>query len=228
MALVDINPDLGRRAVVDTEAMEWQPSPSDSVWRKPLFRTGGESGPVTSVVSYKPGGRFSPHAHPQGEEILVLEGTFGDDLGLYPSGTYLLNPDGSRHAPFSQEGCTLLVRLRQYAGADRPRLVVDTGRLKWLPGAARGLWVKPLYSQEGYPERMALVRWEAGVVFRRRIHRGGEEIFVLSGGFEDELGHYPRGTWIRNVQVGEHTPYTREGCVLYIREGGLLQDRLLA
>jgi hypothetical protein len=97
--LPDINADLTRRVAVDTETVTWKPSPSATVWRKPLYRQGGEFGAATSLVRYAPGGAFRSHARPRGEEILVLDGVFADDHGEYPAGAYLLNPDGGRHPP---------------------------------------------------------------------------------------------------------------------------------
>ncbi len=216
--LPDINPDLNRRAVVATAAMAWESSPSGTVWRKPLYRRGGEYGPVTSVVRYDPGGVFHTHHHPQGEEILVLEGVFSDEHGDYPAGTYLLNPDGSRHAPFSEPGCTLLVRLRQYDGADRPRLVVDTGAAEWRPGAEPGISVKALSSKAGYRERMVLGKWAPGAKLPPSDQ--GEEIFVLTGTLEDELGRYPAGSWIRTPPTGRRELTAEAGATAYVRQGG--------
>jgi anti-sigma factor ChrR (cupin superfamily) len=48
--------------------------------------------------------------HAGGEEILVLDGTFEDEHGAYPKGSWLRSPPLSRHAPFSREGCTILVK----------------------------------------------------------------------------------------------------------------------
>jgi anti-sigma factor ChrR (cupin superfamily) len=173
--LTDVNADLTRRVVVDTQRMTWESSPSGTVSRKPLYRRGGESGPVTSLVRYAPGGAFPEHAHPQGEEILVLDGLFSDEHGDYPAGTFLMNPHGSRHSPRSESGCTLFVRLRQYPGEDRPRMVEDTKvEDGWGPGLVDGLKVRPLYTQGGYPENVALVRWEPGTHFQRHTHWGGE------------------------------------------------------
>ena len=47
--LADNNPDLTRRVLTDTGRMAWEPSPSGTVWRKSLYRQGGEYGPVTSL-----------------------------------------------------------------------------------------------------------------------------------------------------------------------------------
>jgi quercetin dioxygenase-like cupin family protein len=98
MQLADINSDLWVRAVVESDPIDWVASPATGVWRKPLDRAGGESGRATSIVCYDPGARFPPHAHPEGEEIFVLDGVFGDEQGDYPAGTFLLNPPGSCHA----------------------------------------------------------------------------------------------------------------------------------
>ena len=221
--LADINADLGGRTVVVSADMDWESSPSGTVWRKPLFRQGGEYGPVTSIVRYDAGGAFRTHSHPEGEEILVLDGVFADDHGEYPAGSYLLNPDGSRHAPASPAGCVLLVRLRQYAGSDRPQVALDTAAMAWQQDLLPGTWIKPLYRQHGYPENMALVKWEPGTELRRHAHLGGEEVLVLDGAFEDEYGRYSKGTWVRMPHGSEHRPFTRDGCTLYLRVGGLTE-----
>ncbi|MDG0996020.1 MAG: cupin domain-containing protein [Gammaproteobacteria bacterium] len=220
-SLPNINADLSQRIVLDTHAMEWETSPSGTVWRKPLYREGGEFGAVTSLVRYQAGGQFHSHPHPQGEEILVLEGEFCDNHGRYPAGSYLLNPEGSEHAPFSDKGCVLLVRLRQYAGTDRPQTHIDTRNSPWQQGMVDGLSVLPLYSQAGHAESMALVHWEAGTHFHQHSHPGGEEIFVLQGCFEDEHGSYSAGSWIRGPHMSVHKPFSREGCLIYVRVGGM-------
>ena len=109
-----------RGVVRRTADMDWQPSPVAGVWRKRLELAGAvEAGRVTSVVRFDPGARFPRHAHPDGEEILVLHGVFSDETGDYPAGSHLLNPDGTSHAPWSGPGCTLFVKLRQYPGRTR-------------------------------------------------------------------------------------------------------------
>ncbi|MEB3214064.1 MAG: cupin domain-containing protein, partial [Leptolyngbyaceae bacterium] len=52
-------------------------------------------------------------------------------------------------------------------------------------------------------------------------HWGGEEIFVLDGVFEDEQGRYPKGTWLRNPPGSVHSPFSTEGCVIYVKTGHL-------
>jgi anti-sigma factor ChrR (cupin superfamily) len=217
----DINADLSQQIVVDTAQMPWEASPSGTVWRKPLYREGGEFGPVTSIVKYEAGGKFRTHPHPQGEEIFVLDGEFCDDHGRYPAGTYLLNPEGTEHAPYSDIGCTLFVRLRQYDGDERKQLVINMHDKEWRQGMVEGLTILPLYTQPQYPENMALVRWQADTYFPEHTHPGGEEILVLEGTFEDDLGCYPTGSWIRSPHLSKHKPHSKQGCLIYVRVGGL-------
>ena len=110
-----INADFRQRVVIDTQAQAWIASPEPGVDRQPLDRIGGEQARATSLVRYAAGSNFSAHQHGGGEEFLVLDGTFSDEHGDYPAGTYVRNPPGSRHRPFSREGCTLFVKLRQFA-----------------------------------------------------------------------------------------------------------------
>src|SRR5439155_1723555 len=111
MSVAAVNGNLSVRAVADTTRMEWAPSPSRSVWRKRVHLVGPpESGQVTSVVRYEPRSRFPAHDHPQGEEILVLEGEFVDEAGAYSAGCWLRLPAGSQHHPRSAGGCTLYIK----------------------------------------------------------------------------------------------------------------------
>jgi quercetin dioxygenase-like cupin family protein len=214
----DINTDLSVVARVDTAAQDWQDSPSNSVWRKPLFRSGGEFGPVTSVVRYAAGGRFRTHMHPEGEEILVLSGVFSDEHGDYPQGSYLLNPDGSQHAPFSDPGCTLFVRLRQYPGADRPQLCIPSGAMEWQASGVDGVSVKSLYRQDGYPQAMSLIRLHAGAVLPAAVVAGPSEVFVLQG---ELLGlgasGLVSGGWVRLPAGHSAQLHSAEGCEFYLR-----------
>ena len=190
--MTSLNADPNLRAVLDTNALGWTPSPMAGVERRMLDRHGGEVARATSIVRYAPGSRFERHVHGGGEEILVLEGTFSDEQGDYPVGTYLRNPAGSSHVPFSDGGCTLLVKLQQMHPADHQRLVIDTSSSPWLPGLVPGLQVMPLHAFGS--EHVALVRWAPGTVFQPHGHPGGEEIFVLDGVFQDEHGTYPSGS----------------------------------
>ena len=153
-----INGDMTQRAVMHTAAMDWQASPGGGVLRKRLHLVGGvESGQVTSVVQYRKGSSFPAHDHPEGEEILVLDGVFSDEHGDWTAGTYLLNPEGFRHAPFSRDGCVNFVKLRQYAG-ERKHFCVRTDSLPWESGLEPGVEVKILYSHRDFRDSTHLER----------------------------------------------------------------------
>ena len=213
-----INMDFEKRVVIDTARQEWVASPIPGVWRKPLAREDAERGHATSIVRYEPGARFSTHDHPKGEEILVLEGVFSDETGDYPAGTYFRNPEGFRHAPFSEQGCVLLVKLHQFQSDDNQHIVVDTHSASFQPGSGN-LQVLPLH-QHG-SEQVALVRWPAGEHFQAHSHFGGEEIYVISGELMDEHGCYPQGTWIRSPHLSEHFSYVEERTLIWVKVGHL-------
>lgn len=213
-----LNLDFQQRVVIRTEEQEWMASPAVGVSRKLLEREEAERGRATSIVQYAPGSAFATHEHPLGEEILVLEGVFSDENGDYPAGTYIRNPPGSAHAPFSQAGCVLLVKLHQFALADKATVRINTRTAEWLPGQG-GLQVMPLHSFA--TEHCALVKWPAGEVFKPHKHFGGEEIFVLSGEFIDEHGRYPAGTWLRSPHASQHTPRVEQETIIYVKTGHL-------
>ena len=74
----------------------------------PLHEHGGVG---TALVRWAPDTPFDRHAHPGGEEILVLEGSFRDEFGAYPPGTWLRNPRHSQHRPFTgPEGALIYVK----------------------------------------------------------------------------------------------------------------------
>ncbi len=215
-----IHGDLSIRVVVDTKTLPWAVSPSAGVWRKRLHLVGPtESGQVTSVVRFLENSRFPAHDHPEGEEILVLEGVFSDEYGDWPAGSYLLNPEGFRHAPYSRDGCLLFVKLRQLPGDNRRHVATNTRELAWQ--ALDGRATKPLYAQAGFADSTRLERWSTGARPGELSYSRGAELFVLSGSFADELGTYDTHTWLRFPPQFTHRPSTAGGCELYIKEGGL-------
>jgi anti-sigma factor ChrR (cupin superfamily) len=217
--------DFTQRVAIDTNQQDWVASPKAGVWRKPLAREEAERGHATSIVRYDPGAEFAEHGHPLGEEIFVLDGTFSDQTGDYPAGTYFRNPEGFRHAPFSKQGCTILVKLHQFQEGDEAHVVIDTNKSQWLPGQG-GLKVLPLHSHG--TESVALVHWPAGEIFQPHTHFGGEEIFVISGEFIDEHGRYPAGSWIRSPHLSKHHPRVEQETLIWVKTGHLPSQKVAA
>ena len=216
-----LNADFSQPARMDTAAMDWQASPSPTVWRKRLDLVNGEFSRVTSVVRYDPNSSFHAHGHPQGEEILVLDGVFSDEHGDYPAGTFLLNPAGFHHAPFSRQGCIIFVKLCQFAGKGRDHVVIDTTSAQWQP-VAPGLAFLSLYRNDAWPEDIAMFRLVAGSALppdyiAPTAAPKGLEIFVVSGALAaggQRLGasawlREPRGTTARFTATANTTIYIK-------------------
>ncbi|MGH7884621.1 MAG: cupin domain-containing protein [Thermodesulfobacteriota bacterium] len=205
--------------VIKINSMEWQPSPSTSVWRKRLEHIGEvESGIVTSIVRYDPDSKFKEHNHPDGEEIFVLDGTFSDEHGDWPEGTYLLNPEGHAHSPRSQKGCTLFVKLRQYPGKSRKQITINTNEISWKKND-NNKKIKTLYKEDGYPEEMRLEKWDAGTEVEKSLYPKGAEILVLKGTLQDENGFYSKLNWLKFPPNSTHKPFSENGCEFYIKTG---------
>jgi anti-sigma factor ChrR (cupin superfamily) len=217
-----LNGDMTIRAVMDTREMGWTPSPTGAVLRKRLHLVGeAESGQVTTFVQYLPGSSFPEHDHPEGEEIFVIKGTFSDHLGDAHEGTHLLNPEGFRHAPRSDPGCLILVKLRQYGGEGREFHRTQTRDMRWAVSPFRGIEQKVLYEDDRFPDVTRLERWAPGTAPGPREFPGGAEFFVIEGAFEDAEGHYPGGTWLRLPAGMMLDARSKNGCVAYVKTGAL-------
>jgi anti-sigma factor ChrR (cupin superfamily) len=218
---MQLRSDFSTREVVRPGDEDWRASPMPGVDRMMLDRVGDEVARATTIVRYAPNSRFSQHSHDGGEEFIVLEGTFNDEHGSYPKGTYVRNPIGTSHSPFvGDDGCTILVKLHQFQPDDLAPVVIDTVNAAFRLGMVAGLSVLPLHAHG--TESVALVRWAPDTQFNPHTHWGGEEIFVLEGTFRDELGDYPAGTWIRSPNSSKHTPYTGpEGALILVKVGHL-------
>lgn len=217
---MELNSDFDQRVVQTARDAVWIGSPLAGVDRRMLDRIGGEVARATSIVRYAAASRFDRHVHGGGEEFLVLEGVFSDEHGDYPAGTYVRNPPGTSHAPFSRGGCILFVKLWQFAPDDSEPVRIDTSAAAWRPGPEPGLSVVPLHEHGGVGTTLA--RWAPETRFNAHRHPGGEEVLVLDGVLHDEHGDYPAGTWLRNPRQSRHTPFTGpEGARAYVKVGAI-------
>ncbi len=93
--------------VIDSRTADWFPGLVPGLQMQPLHAWGSEH---VALVRWAPGTVFQPHCHPGDEEIVVLAGVFQDNQGTYPAGSWLRNPPGSVHRPWSEAGCTIWVK----------------------------------------------------------------------------------------------------------------------
>ena len=221
-----INADLTVRTVVHSAVLDWMPSPAKGVDRRMLFRIGGEKARATSIVRYAPGSRFARHGHPGGEEFLVLEGTFQDETGDFPAGTYVRNAPGTAHAPGSATGCTIFVKLWQFSADDRERVVR-------LPGEGRAACLRPGVASshilfESSAERVMLEEWNPDAEVEL-FNPKGLELLVLTGAFTDDIDALSSHSWLR-LPAGEmlKARVGAEGARVWFKSAALLHDRVCA
>ncbi|WP_419912194.1 cupin domain-containing protein [Hoeflea sp.] len=214
-----IRDDFSSRAVVLPEDYEWVHSPANGVDRMMLDRIGDEVARATTIVRFAPNSYFDAHTHGGGEEYLVLDGVFSDQSGDFAAGSYVRNPIGTSHKPHTDDGCTIFVKLYQFDESDQDQFHIDTGSAAFEPGPSEGISILPLHQTAN--ETVALWRFEPGTKGSSHQHPGGEEILVLEGTLQDELGSYPAGSWIRSPHLSQHTPFSEEGCLFYVKSGHL-------
>jgi len=185
------------------------PSPSNGVNRFLLDRIGTEQARATTIVQFAPHCTFPKHTHIGGEEFVVLEGTFCDEYGSFPKGTYVRNPIGSAHAPYVEgDGCVIMVKLLQMAddvGEGTAPLYVhfdDERKESTEYGSALNM-----YCNDQTGERVQMCWVQPNTLFPVDDYAviGGEELFVIQGSLqlggggegEDENDEYVKWGWLR-------------------------------
>jgi quercetin dioxygenase-like cupin family protein len=207
--------DLTTFEHVPFESTPWTPSPEANVDRKMLERDGGEVARATSIVRYGKHSAFPEHTHERGEEFIVLAGTFSDEHGSYAEGTYVRNPPGSAHRPFSEGGCTLFVKLRQFDRRDTRRCVIP---LETESAEAAGSTSSLLHAFGD--ERVSLVRLAGGATMDLDGSTPGFEIFVLHGSMSVDGAHGNPWTWVRSPR-GTARLRSPTGCAFWLKQGHL-------
>ena len=185
-----------------------------------LDRIGDEVARATSIVHYAPESRFSPHTHGGGEEFLVLDGTFQDEHGDYPAGSYVRNPPTSHHRPGSKPGCILFVKLWQFDLADRTPVRIDTATVVYVPASGRpGVELTPLFRDDR--EDVRLERWAPGADIALPIPDGAE-LLVLDGSFDEAGEHFEPQSWLR-LPCGSALRATAgpQGSTVWVKTGHL-------
>lgn len=207
-----INADLAKAALVDSTRLDWQASPQAGVERRMLDRDGAEVARATSIVRYAPHSRFPSHQHPAGEEFLVLDGVFSDEHGDYPQGTYVRNPPGSAHAPFTRSGCIILVKLRQMREHGEQALVINSTEIEWEPLETGSR--KCLFSAS-WGEQVSIDRLDPGA--RVEGETGPLEIFLLSGFLYWDDTRCEKGSWLRLPDGLNQDLLSPEGCEFWVK-----------
>jgi ChrR-like protein with cupin domain len=216
--MMKIRTDYAKQEHVPFDSVEWVASPEPGVERKMLERDGGEIARGTSIVRYAAGSSFPEHVHDRGEEILVLEGTFQDEHGDHPAGSYVRNPPGSRHRPFSVGGCVIFVKLRQFADGDTVHRRVRPEEGHWRREAGQLLAAKELHVFGD--ERVSLVEIPPGVDVVLPAAAKGIELLVLRGSMQAGALRCEPLTWLRSPESSLSVRSDR-GCSIWLKQGHL-------
>ncbi len=184
----------------------------------PLAAAGGSDPYATELVKLESAGSWADAAPGTDIQVLVTEGTLDWDSRALQRGSYLRMTWAQGDALGSVQGCRLLIKSSPGKPAASPTVVVDPADAPWSPGHGN-LRVLPLDSR-GH-ESTALVHWPAGEHFLFHRHFGGEEIFVLSGTFQDEHGSYPAGSWIQSPHGSVHDPFVDQETLIWVKTGHL-------
>jgi len=218
-----LNADLSLRASLNINQLEWENSPSAGVQRLRL-EADDDSPPVervTTIVHFAPKSSFSGHVHPGGEEFLVLDGTFSDQHADYPKGYYVRNPKGTGHAPHSDEGCTIIVKLWQMHPDDDQQLAINTNdESLWTSDPETGD-VLGLFKADY--ETVEMLRWYKNMQFNNLKFKGGVEYFILNGSFSDDTDTYTEGSWLRLPAGSKQNININEDCLLLRKTSHLLE-----
>ena len=66
--------------------------------------------PAIALLRYQAGASVPRHRHPGIETIVVLAGSQSDEAGRYDTGSLVINPVGSEHSVWSEDGCVVLIQ----------------------------------------------------------------------------------------------------------------------
>lgn len=103
--LYQFDQDDTAQKVIDTKNRPWRQGLVDGLEVMPLHEYKNEH---VALVKWAPHTQFQSHKHWGGEEIFVLEGTFYDEQGHYPKGTWIRSPHMSQHTPFTKDDGALI------------------------------------------------------------------------------------------------------------------------
>lgn len=201
----ELNANFELDICIDTKQMLWEDSPMEGVFRKRLElidKSLNRDLPwLTTIVRFAANSYFKRHSHDGGEEFLVLAGVFSDESGDYAQGNYVRNPPQSSHQPFTQNGCTILVKLRQFQTDDEAQFAID--------GQNTELWqdsswpaIRELCLHQFQDEKASLYEFSQDdarltLSAHKSLSKGCYEIYVIQGQVNINQSSYSDGYWLR-------------------------------
>lgn len=107
------------------------------------------------------------------------------------------------------------------------RVALQSDTISWEDSPMAGVERRRLDRVGANDERVTtIVRYAPGSHFSPHTHDTGEEFIVLDGIFEDDYGHWPTGSYVRNPPTSRHQPGSEDGCIIMVKLGQFdLSDR---
>jgi len=191
-----INADFTQAVELHPADTSPSPSPAPGVNRTMLDRIGDEVARATTIVQFDRDKYFPEHTHDGGEEFFVLEGTFSDQYGDFPAGTYVRNPISTSHSPHTVEGCTIFVKLWQFDKNDTEQKSVNTNDTSlWTKGEYTGQSILKLHEFES--EKVTLQKWPTDANLTLITPDKGMEVLVVTGELQSNGRAFPDRSWLR-------------------------------
>lgn len=167
----------------------------------------------------------------------VHQGTFKDQHGEFPAGTYVRNPIGSKHSPWvDDDGCTIFVKLLQMAdtgeGTDPLHVNIEAAKERNGKTTSYGS-VADIYQNTETGEVVQICWINADQPFPNDELSldGGEELFIMDGSLVLEGGEeYGKWGWLRfpvdDSSNREGMTAGSEGARIYRKTGHLTEKAL--
>jgi len=198
--------------------LEWAATKDLKITKKIIEKIStGNNQQITSLVHYGAGAVSSPHCHPYGEEIFVLEGTFSDERGDFSTGSYIRNPPDSFHQPYSKYGCLIFIKNGYMNSRETSHLHVETYSENWKVDVSPVTDVINLYNKRD--EKVDLVQFLPADLPSKQSFQAGIELFVLEGVLNCQDKFYPKNTWLRETGDSFQGFFSRSGCTVYRKTG---------
>lgn len=216
---IETNVDFDKTVIIKKGDLDFSATPMVGVHRMMFERRGDEVAKrATSVVKYAPKSYFNSHPHNWGEEFVTLDGIFSDEHGHYPKGTYVRNPVGSVHAPFSDDGCEIFVKLAQLPDEEtKEQIVLDTNTAEWDD---LGNGAEKLHLWNSELEETNMYRFAAGYDAQApQTFDTVSEYFVIEGELTINGVVYGERSWARFAAGEALTLSSTNGAKIYNKLG---------
>lgn len=193
----EFNADFSVPVVVETKELIWPVTLTAGIRQKCFEMVERNISRLTTLAQFPVGFTFNKFGHKGGVEFFVLAGVFSDTDGNYSSGYYVRNPMGTYNKPFTNNGCTVLIKLGQFQHLDQKRVVINTrnSEINWRAVGEPGVSRLNLHQFSEEEVNLYQIRSECWVTFNYKTH--GLEVFVCQGAIIIKNNHYATCTWLR-------------------------------